>query len=87
MPVPPGKKLLGASKDFSVNPCRIKSANEFAPTEKSDFTQTGYTRMFYMEIYIEILIKCETFSFVKLDVKVECFSQSLYSRSLLTFFS
>ncbi len=38
MPVPPGKKLLGASKEFSVNSCRIKSANEFAPTEKSDFT-------------------------------------------------
>jgi len=33
MPVSPGKKLLRASKDFSVNPCRIKSANEFAPTE------------------------------------------------------
>jgi len=45
MPVAPGKKLLMASEEFSVNPCRILSANEFAPTEKSDYTQTDYSQM------------------------------------------
>jgi hypothetical protein len=50
MPVPQGKKLLGASKEFSVNLCRIKSANEFAPTEKSDFTQTGYTQVSCLKV-------------------------------------
>ena len=41
----PEIKLLDGFKESSVNPCRILSANEFAPTEKSDFTQTGYTQM------------------------------------------
>jgi len=36
---------LDGFKESSVNPCRILSANEFAPTEKSDFTQTGYTQI------------------------------------------
>jgi len=30
--------------EFSLNPFRILSAKEFAPTEKSNFTQTGYTQ-------------------------------------------
>ncbi len=37
--------MLDGFKESSVNPCRILSANEFAPTEKSNFTQTGYTQM------------------------------------------
>jgi len=28
MPVPPGKKLVRASKEFSVNPCRILTIDE-----------------------------------------------------------
>jgi hypothetical protein len=44
MIVSKGKKLLENSMEFSLNPCRILSANEFAPIEKSDFTQTGYTQ-------------------------------------------
>jgi hypothetical protein len=45
MAVSTGKKLLEDSKEFSFNPCRILSANEFAPTEKSNFTKTGYTHI------------------------------------------
>jgi hypothetical protein len=44
MPVYTGKKLLENSKEFSLNPCRILSANEFAPTERSDFTHTGFNQ-------------------------------------------
>jgi hypothetical protein len=59
MPVSPGKKLLEASKEFSVNSCRILSANEFAPTEKTDFTQTGYTRLILDNVALLPLAKPE----------------------------
>jgi uncharacterized protein (DUF302 family) len=45
MTVSTGKKLLEDSMELSLNPCRILSANEFAPTEKSNFTQTVYTQI------------------------------------------
>jgi hypothetical protein len=42
MTVSTGKKLLENSN--LLLPVTL-SANEFAPTEKSDFTQTGYTQI------------------------------------------
>ena len=36
--------------EFSSNPCRILNANEFAPTEKSNFTQKGYTQNIFLVI-------------------------------------
>ncbi len=41
---------LGLKTIEPLNPCRILSANEFAPTEKSDFTQTGYTQISFAQL-------------------------------------